>query len=248
MVEGPCAIVRHGPALPIDVWQLVMDALYEDSSPEDHCYRNQRTYHTLSLVCQAWRTHAQSLLFRIVELTDPASLRKFSAHLDFAPHLALYVRSLRVYSRYLFTPDNVFALLPDEIDAKLPNLRALAVTRISNVDSWHPLSSLPLSPAELPYLYFVSFPCFCELARIVRAFHNLRVLAIIEVHWKFYDLPAFMLKTAADDERDPFLPNIEDLTLSWLDEHGPEHILAALGPSGASSLTHLYVDCPMFDP
>ncbi len=234
ILDHPSSVVPHGPALSLDVWQLVMDALFDDSSPEDHCYRNQHTYRNWSLVCHAWRMYAQNLLFRIVEVCDPASLRKFSAHLDFAPHLALYVRSLRVYSRHLFTPQNVFSLLPDEIQGKLPNLRALAVTRISNVDSWHPLSSLSVSPAELLYvpvsqdfptrlaplsyfttlkLYFVNFYCFSELARIVQALHNLRVLAIIEVHWKFDDPPAFMLKSATDDERDGFLPNIEDLTV-----------------------------------
>ena len=235
MAEGSSAVAQHDLVLPLDVWQLVMDTLFNDSSPEDHCYRNQRTYRNWSLVCHAWHIHAQSLLFRIVELTSPDSLRKFSTLLDCAPHLALYVRSLRVYSRHLFTPHNVLSLLPDEISAKLPNLRALAVTRISNVDSWHPLSSQPMSPAELPYvplsqdfptrlaplshittlkLYFVSFPCFCELARILRAFHNLRVLAIIEVHWRFFDRPPFMLKMETDDERDGFLPKIEDLTVS----------------------------------
>ncbi|KAM5545230.1 hypothetical protein V8D89_001341 [Ganoderma adspersum] len=269
MAEYPSSVVCHGFVLPFDVAQLVMDALYNDSSPEDHCYRNQRTYHNWSLVCHAWRMYAQSLLFRIVEVSDPDSLRRFSAHLDSAPHLARFVKSLRVYSRYLFTPHNVFSLLPEEIKDKLPNLRALAVTRISKVDSWHPLSSLQLSQPELPYiplsedfhtrlaplshvttfkLYFVSLPCFRALARIVRALHNLRELAIVEVHWQDWDLPAFMLRSATPDERDAFLPKIEDLTLSWLDPHGPEHILAAIGSSGARSLRHLYIDCPSLSP
>ena len=235
MAEDASAIVRHDPILPFDVAQLIMDALYNDSSPEDHCYRNRPTYRNWSLVCHAWRMYAQSLLFRIVEVSDPDSLRRFSAHLDSAPHLAHYVRSLRVYSRYLFTPHNVFSLLPEEIKDKLPNLRALAVTRISSVDSWHPLSSLQLSQPELPYmplsddfhtklaplshittfkLYFVRLPCFCALARIVRALHNLRELAIVEVHWQYWDLPAFMLRSATAEDRDGFLPKIENLTVS----------------------------------
>ncbi|PIL29516.1 hypothetical protein GSI_08324 [Ganoderma sinense ZZ0214-1] len=32
--------------------------------------------------------------------------------------------------------------------------------------------------------------------------------------------------------------------LSWLDPHGPEYILTAIGSSGARSLKHLYIDCP----
>ena len=212
-------MVQHGLVFPLNVWQLVMDALFNDSSPEAHCYRNQSAYRNWSLVCHAWRIHAQNLLFRIVELTNPDSLLKFSTLLDCASHLILCVRSLRVYSRHLFTPHNVLSLLPDEINAKLPNLCILAVTRISNVDSWHPLSSQPVSPTELPYvpfsqdfptrlaplshvatlrLYFVSFPYFCELARIVRAFHNRHVLAIIKVRWRFFNPPPFMLKAETD--------------------------------------------------
>ena len=230
--------LRHDLALPIELWHLVMDALYNVSSPEDHCYRNQRIYCNWALVCHAWRIYAQRLLFRTVELTDPVCLRRFAALLDFAPHIAPYVRSLRIYSRHLFTPNNVFAQLPDTINSKLPNLRYLAVTRIQEIDSWHPLSSIPptadqLSHMPLPQdfprklgslhhvtalkLYFMSFRSFTDLAQTVHAFPNLRVLAVIEVHWRYDDFPAFMSADAmvTPREHQPSLPRIEDLTVIY---------------------------------
>ena len=107
--------------------------------------------------------HAQSLFFQTIEHVDLESLREFSAHLDSAPHLALYVRSSAV-RRHFFTHHNILSLLPHKINAKLPSLRTLAVTRISNFDSWHPLSSLLVSLTDFSYeSFWRDFPTGLEV-------------------------------------------------------------------------------------
>ena len=102
--------------------------------------------HVLQLVPHmsrdAWRVHAQSLLFNIVELTNFKSLHKFSTHLDLTPHLVSQ-------GAHWCTVDT--SLLPTSslpLDEIKPDLRALAVVRISNVNSWHPLSLQTLSSRQ----------------------------------------------------------------------------------------------------
>ncbi|KAI1783781.1 hypothetical protein LXA43DRAFT_1102108 [Ganoderma leucocontextum] len=252
------------PSLPIEVVQLIMDQLYNGSTPQDHCYRNQLTYQHWSLVCHSWRLYAQTLLFRIVEVTNLACLRRFAAVLDSAPHLASCIRLLRVYSRHLHTPENVFGRLPVILHNRLTSLRELAVTRISEDDLWHPHALSPPLPSELSHMplpsqffdalpvlrnvtvvkmYWVIFEGFGAFARTIHALANLRSLVCIQVHWRYLDeLPPFMIpsQTAAGD---PFLPELQDLTVSFLDIHGTERLLSALQ---GSSITRLFIDCPTY--
>ncbi|TBU38961.1 hypothetical protein BD309DRAFT_473246 [Dichomitus squalens] len=252
------------PALPLELVHLIMDELYSNSIPQDHCYRNQQTYRSWSLVCRAWRPYAQKPLFSIIELTDSEFLHRFATILDLAPHLASYVKMLRVYSRYLHTFDNVFALLPAALHTRLVNLRELMVTRNSEDDVWHPHALLPSRPDEMRYiplspnffnslctlnnvtvfkLYWVSLERFSDLARAVHSLSNLQVLVCIQVHWMYIDdIPPF-LSPVTSTEPTRFLPELSDLTLSFLDAHGTERLLSALR---GSSLTKLYVDCPTY--
>ena len=140
------------PQLPIEVWQLVMDSFW-DSMTYSTFYTNQDDYRSWALVSRAWRTCAQTVLFRTVELPDATHLRRFAALLGAAPHLAPYVRTLRAYSRDLHTRDNIVALLPAVLDGRaLPSLRSVLVTRVTEQDTWHPHAARAPSDKELAYM------------------------------------------------------------------------------------------------
>ena len=143
---------RSPPRLPIEVWQLVMDSVW-DSMTYSTFYTNQDDYRSWALVSRAWRTCAQAVLFRTVELPDATHLRRFATLLGAAPHLAPYVRTLRAYSRDLHTRDNVVVLLPAVLDeSSLPSLRSVLVTRVTEQDTWHPHAARPPSDKELAYM------------------------------------------------------------------------------------------------
>ena len=143
---------RSPPQLPIEVWQLVMDSVW-DATNYSTFYTNQADYCSWALVSPAWRTCAQAVLFRTVELPDATHLRRFAALLGAAPHLAPYVRTLRAYSRDLHTRDNVVALLPAVLDGRaLPSLRSVLVTRVTEQDTWHPHAARAPSDKELAYM------------------------------------------------------------------------------------------------
>ncbi|KAM5543446.1 hypothetical protein V8D89_002697 [Ganoderma adspersum] len=150
-------VAHSSPQLPIEVWQLVMDTVW-DATTYTTFYTNQADYRAWALVSHAWRTCAQAVLFRTVELSDPALLHRFAALLNAAPHLAAYVRTLRPYSRDLHTRDNVVALLPAVLSLEraggggLPNLRTLLLTRITEQDTWHPHAARVPSVRELGYM------------------------------------------------------------------------------------------------
>ncbi|KAM5545241.1 hypothetical protein V8D89_001352 [Ganoderma adspersum] len=261
----PVSPAASPPYLPIEIVQLIMDQLYNGSLPQDHCYRNQTTYQNWSLVCHSWRPYAQTLLFRIVEVPDASSLRRFAVLLDSAPHLASCVRLLRVYSRHLHTPENVFACLPVILGSRLTSLRELAVSRISQDDVWHPHArSLPLS-CELSYMplpshffdalpvlsnvttlkvYWVTFETFGAFVQTVCSLANLRTLVCIQVHWRHlgepYPVRMVPQETATHDQ---FLPHLEDITISFLDIHGAERLLSSFD---GASITKLFIDCPTY--
>ncbi|PIL29527.1 hypothetical protein GSI_08335 [Ganoderma sinense ZZ0214-1] len=254
------------PYIPIEIVHLIMDQLYNGSLPRDHCYRNQTTYRHWSLVCHAWRPYAQALLFRIVEVTDASSLRRFAALLDSAPRLASCVRLLRVYSRHLHTPENVFACLPVVLGSRLINLRELAVSRISQDDTWHPHAQSPPLSCELSYMplpshffaalpvlgtvttlkiYWVTFETFGAFARTVHSLSSLRTLVCIQARWCLLGepYPSTLPGPSQSAMHGKFLPQLEDLTVSFLAIHGAERLLSSLD---GSSITKLYIDCPTY--
>lgn len=149
------AIARPHPQLPIEVWQLIMDAVFKATTYTTF-YTNQDDYRSWALVSRTWRTCAQSVLFRTVELPDAVRLYRFSALLYTAPHLAVYVRTLRAYSRDLYTRNNVVSLLPAVLgrrdEVRLPNLRTLLLTRITPQDTWHPHATRTPQAPELVYM------------------------------------------------------------------------------------------------
>ncbi|PIL29503.1 hypothetical protein GSI_08311 [Ganoderma sinense ZZ0214-1] len=274
---------RSLPELPIEVWQLVMDAVW-DATTYSTFYSNQADYRSWALVSRAWRTCAQAVLFRTVELSDPVHLRRFAALLGNAPHLAVYVRTLRAYSRDLHTHDNVLALLPAVLPGDvLPNLRSLLVTRVTEQDTWHPHASRPPSDKELAYmplstdsaengggsftrgleahfagvselyLSYVTFETFGALAQTLHALRNLRLLSCLEVRWRALGAMPECLAWKGGDEgkgqgqEQGFLPKLEDLTIAYMDLHGVERLLSALGGRSAA-LKGLYIDCPHYCP
>ncbi|KAM5545220.1 hypothetical protein V8D89_001331 [Ganoderma adspersum] len=287
---------RSPPELPIEVWQLVMDSVW-DATNYSTFYTNQADYRSWALVSRAWRTCAQAVLFRTVELPDATHLQRFTALLGVAPHLAVYVRTLRAYSRDLHTPDNVVALLPAILDRSgLPSLRSLLVTRVTEQDTWHPhaarapsdkeLAYMPLDPSPGPntdrdsttgfsgfwkgleahfagvselYLSYVTFETFGALAQTLHALRNLRLLSCLEVRWcALGPMPECLAgkgEGAGEGEgrgqgqgqgTSTFLPKLEDLTIAYMDLHGVERLLSALGRS--ARLKGLYIDCPHYSP
>ena len=115
------------PPLPLELVHLIMDVLYNGSSPRDHCRQNQRSYRSWSLVCRSWTPYAQKLLCSIIEITSTPSLHKLATALNAFPHLANYVKMLRVYSQFLHGFNNPFAKLPSALQDRLVNLQELTV-------------------------------------------------------------------------------------------------------------------------
>ncbi|PIL25508.1 hypothetical protein GSI_12430 [Ganoderma sinense ZZ0214-1] len=267
---------RSPPELPIEVWQLVMDAVW-DATTYSTFYSNQADYRSWALVSRAWRTCAQAVLFRTVELPDPVHLRRFAALLGSTPHLAVYVRVLRAYSRDLHTHDNVLALLPSVLSGDvLPNLRSLLVTRVTEQDTWHPHASRPPSDKELAYMPLLtdsaengggSFTRGPEahfagglgaVPVTLHALRKLRLLSCLEVRWRALGAMPECLAWKGEEEgggrgqgqvqgQDAFLPKLEDLTIAYMDLHGVERLLSALG-GRSTALKGLYIDCPHYCP
>ncbi|TBU59572.1 hypothetical protein BD310DRAFT_816996 [Dichomitus squalens] len=218
------------PQLPIEVWQLVMDTVSRATNYETF-YSDHVNYRSWALVSRAWGTCAQTVLFHTTELLDKERLHRFIALLDDAPHLAPYVKTLRLYSRHMHIIDNVFGLLPLIPKDRLPKLTSILLTRITEQDTWHP---------QL-YLSYVTFQTFSDLTRVLDAFANLRVLSCLDVRWcELGALPECLAGTEV------FLPKLEDLTILYMGLHEVERLLSALGRS--SSLKELYVDCPHYHP
>ncbi|PIL29499.1 hypothetical protein GSI_08307 [Ganoderma sinense ZZ0214-1] len=276
-----------------------MDAVW-DATTYSTFYSNQADYRSWALVSRAWRTCAQAVLFRTVELPDPVHLRRFAALLGSTPHLAVYVRVLRAYSRDLHTHDNILALLPTVLPGDvLPNLRSLLVTRVTEQDTWHPHASRPPSDKELAYmplsldsplstdtstgsvdgggsftrgleahfagvselyLSYVTFETFGALAQTLHALRNLRLLSCLEVRWRALGAMPECLAWKSEGEgegggrgqgqvqgQDAFLAKLEDLTIAYMDLHGVERLLSALG-GRSTALKGLYIDCPHYCP
>ena len=142
--------VRVTPQLPIEVWQLVIDTVCDTTSYETF-YSNQAYYRSWALVSRSWAACAQRVLFRIIELLETEQLHRFVTLLNDAPHLAAYVKTLRLYTRHLHTTDNVFALLPTIPKDRLYNLKSILLTRITEQDTWHPQASHAPSSKELEH-------------------------------------------------------------------------------------------------
>ena len=223
--------VRVTPQLPIEVWQLVIDTVCDTTSYETF-YSNQAYYRSWALVSRSWAACAQRVLFRIIELLETEQLHRFVTLLNDAPHLAAYVKTLRLYTRHLHTTDNVFALLPTIPKDRLYNLKSILLTRITEQDTWHPQASHAPSSKELAYMPFpgnpdfspqlsahfptvselylsyVTFRTFDEFAQVLHAFCNLRVLSCLDVRWCELGLLPECLAGSQT-----FLPKLEDLTV-----------------------------------
>ena len=86
-MSGEPVALQVIPQLPIEVWQLVIDAVCDTTSYETF-YSNQAYYRSWALVSRSWTACAQRVLFQIVELLETDQLHRFVTLLNDAPHLA----------------------------------------------------------------------------------------------------------------------------------------------------------------
>ncbi|KAI1784986.1 hypothetical protein LXA43DRAFT_171651 [Ganoderma leucocontextum] len=121
-------------------------------------------------------------------------------------------------------------------------------SRYRHAGFWEGLEAHFVGLSEL-HLSVVRFETFDALAQVLHALRNLRVLSCLEVRWCALGPVPECLTWKGEGEgqgQGVFLPKLEDLTIAYMDLHGVERLLAALGRSAA--LKELYIDCPHYNP
>ncbi|RDX41360.1 hypothetical protein OH76DRAFT_1300554, partial [Lentinus brumalis] len=132
-----------------------------------------------ALVCRAWRSPAQRVLFHYVTLRDKDMLYSFRELLDASPELGPYVHALELRG-YLHVPYSPAVLFPTVIGGRLVNL--VEVHLIENLPTLPIHRFLPslfascISHIRSLSLYAVIFPSFADFARILHALPDLREL------------------------------------------------------------------------
>ena len=189
--------------IPTEVCENVIDMLYSGYVFETR--KDMVTLHSCSLVCRAWRVRSQRMLFYKVQISDGATLHRFSTVLDFGQHLRAYVREVVLTGYYLQTTITILTLFPALCAGRLPNLWRLAIAHLPETMAWFPrpsdpgpkskpLSYIPLHPRFPVFLssftavsslviHDATFRSFSEFTRMLHALPNLEVLLCDSIRW-----------------------------------------------------------------
>ncbi|TFK85528.1 hypothetical protein K466DRAFT_494587 [Polyporus arcularius HHB13444] len=204
------------PRVPVEVCERVISAVYEENY-----YLVQAALATLStcaLVCRAWRSPAQKVLFHCVIIRNKTALYQFAQLLDTSPELGAYVRQVQLRG-YLHVSDSCVVSFPAVLGARLTNLDANPLPR--GVKE-HP--TLPIHRLFLPslftcilnirtlHLYGIVFPSFGDFARTLHTLSNIHELSCEEVTWALLgQFPLCIASSRSQNSEQTFLPN-----LTWL--------------------------------
>ena len=173
----PSATVQS--RFPVEVWENVIDMLYSVLLPDQ--IEHSRTLHSCALVCRAWRVRSQRNLFYAVVLKDIATLRKFSAVLDDAPHLRDYVREVALVARTLHTTASPLSLFPIILHSKLPILEEFSIKCVTDVEDRYP-SAFTRDPTTEPLKYLPLHPRFPIFLSAFTAITRLFVISVTFRH------------------------------------------------------------------
>ncbi len=246
MAATPPSQVALKPRLPVEVCERVIGAVYDD-----RYYLVRDSLATLSscaLVCRAWRSPAQQILFEYVILSDKDALYAFSELLDASPELGAYVHVLELRG-HLHVPYSPVVLFPAALRGRLFNLTELYIYEIDSDEK--AAKSLPDGVKELPTLpthrYLPSlftgfsqiqvlvicnvvFPSFGDFARILYALSNLRGLTCDGVTWLVPgEEPLCMAKLRSLGSQKTFLPKIQEFQVCMQRYLGNMHSLLTRG-------------------
>lgn len=232
MADAVPSQVEDDPQVPIEVWERVIEAVYDDRYTL--ALAALATLASCALVCRAWRPRAQMVLFEYVILRDKDALYRFAALVDASPQLRTYVRGLALRG-YLHVPYSPAVLFLTGLRGKLPNLAHFSINGFDdNEKAAKPLAvgqkELPCLPIHryLPsllasishirrlYLSDVRFPSFGDFARFLYTLPDLKVLNCRRVSWAvFGQEPICMMakRQAYNILRETFLPKLERLVV-----------------------------------
>nr|VWO97953.1 Thioredoxin reductase (EC [Ganoderma boninense] len=167
--------------IPTEVCENIIDTLY--SLTVKGTTANIATLHNSSLVCRDWRVRAQKMLFFKVQLSDGASLHRFSAVLDIGQHLRDYVHEVLLTGHHLHTTASILTSFPAVFAGRLPNLWSVTVVHlISTQTHLYPRTPDPPKMKTLPYIpLHRSFPSLlssftCGALPFVAAVHHVWLL------------------------------------------------------------------------
>lgn len=228
--------VDGDPRFPVEVFERIIESAYDDRY--GLVQAAVTTLSSCSVVCRAWRPHAQKVLFEYVTLRDMPSLYRFAELVDGSPDLGSFVRrlSLRGYLHVSFSPVVTF---PTILGARLTNLRVLYIVEISD----HEKASKPLSEGEkeLPILpihpYLPSlltsippirrldlvklrFPSFGDFARVLHTLSSLEELYCVKVSWAVLgQTPYCLTRNRSHNSLQMFLPELRFLRVRLYRNH-----------------------------
>lgn len=231
MAEPLPSQVAVYPRFPIEVWEHVIDTVYDEGP--DKLLVALATLSSCALVCRAWRPHAQQVLFHYVILRDKDALYRFAEIVDASPKLGMYVRQL-AFRGYLHVPHSAAVLFLTALRGRLTNLEVLNLHGIQEYEK--DANPLPEGEKELPYLPFhfryfeslltsishvrvlslmcVCFASFGDFARLLSTLRNLRELSCSSVSWAVLGVvPACMAKCRSSHYQNTFLPNLKVLSV-----------------------------------
>ncbi len=219
-------VAASNPRLPVEACERIIDAVYDNRY--SLVQAALATLSNCALVCRAWRTPAQKVLFEYVVLTDKDALYAFAALLDASPELGSYVITLclRGYLRVPFSP---LVLFPTLLRGRLTNLSHLYIFELDNdaktakplpagvkelqilpMHRYFPFLFTSISHIRRLVLFGVVFPSFADFARILCMLPNLRELYCNLVSWAVLSLvPRCMAKRRSHDSKKTFLPHLE---------------------------------------
>ncbi|KAI8972442.1 hypothetical protein BD414DRAFT_425900 [Trametes punicea] len=168
------------PAIPQDVVEAIIDAVWPDQAALRHC----------ALTCRGWLPRSRYNLLYEVMVCTPHMLSRFSRMLDAAPERAELVKDLICMLIHDEVPSSFMQSVCAVLALRLPNLRTFGVT--VNVAA-PTAASVPLRMAghmaqfttvNRLSLYGLQFSSFVDLARMIMALPRLSTIELWRVKWR----------------------------------------------------------------
>lgn len=154
------------PTISTEVCENIIDKVYSTSSIVDRggIPDGILTLRSCALVCRAWRSRSQRMLFYRVWLSNSTSFDRLSVILDVAQHLRSLVHEVVLNGHHLHTTASIFPRFPSTFGRRMPNLQRVDIEvfpLMTGSSKWFPRTVEPLK-AKLPLLpsiYVLSQNC-----------------------------------------------------------------------------------------
>ena len=179
--------------LPPELWELILDHLWDDASSLREC----------SLTCRAWLPTARCHLFYHVEFKAQGDCLRFLDTLDSSygaqTDIARFVQSVAIIGlplcRFGDEYDNKNGLVLHDVLGRLPNVTTLTLESVdidvhlpldyaASCIQLRPFSHLfPLPGVRTLNMSLVMFHSIHDVSRLITAFPQLRTLAVSRALW-----------------------------------------------------------------